>query len=112
VQEDSSLIAFRWRRITGACWWLRPLSARHGTLKTLDDLLQHNCLRFMVEDVIHDRWQFGQGSELQELHVQGNRSADDADVVRRWAVAGLGIAYKSRLDLATISAPAACRCCC
>jgi DNA-binding transcriptional LysR family regulator len=31
--------------------------------------------------------------------VQGNRSADDADVVRRWAVAGLGIAYKSRLDL-------------
>jgi DNA-binding transcriptional LysR family regulator len=32
--------------------------------------------------------------------VSGNRSADDADVVRRWAVAGLGIAYKSRLDLA------------
>ena len=25
--------------------------------------------------------------------------ADDGDVVRRWAVAGLGIAYKSRLDI-------------
>ena len=33
------------------------------------------------------------------LHVNGNRSVDDADVVRRWAVAGLGIAYKSRLDV-------------
>jgi DNA-binding transcriptional LysR family regulator len=31
--------------------------------------------------------------------VTGNRSADDADIVRRWAVAGLGIAYKSRLDV-------------
>ncbi|MNT42929.1 LysR substrate binding domain protein [compost metagenome] len=33
------------------------------------------------------------------IAVSGNRSADDADLVRRWAVAGLGIAYKSRLDV-------------
>ncbi|WP_348696020.1 LysR family transcriptional regulator [Duganella fentianensis] len=99
--EDSSLVALplapdNRRVLVAAPAYLQ----RHGVLVTLQDLLQHNCLRFMVDEVIHDRWQFGQGSTLQELHVQGNRSADDADVVRRWAVAGLGIAYKSRLDLA------------
>ncbi|WP_374358976.1 LysR family transcriptional regulator [Pseudoduganella danionis] len=99
--DDSSLVALplapdNRRVLVAAPAYLQG----HGTLQTLNDLLQHNCLRFMVDEVIHDRWQFGQGSELQELHVQGNRSADDADVVRRWAVAGLGIAYKSRLDLA------------
>lgn len=99
--EDSSLVALplapdNRRVLVAAPAYLQ----RHGALATLQDLLQHNCLRFMVDEVIHDRWQFGQGSALQELHVQGNRSADDADVVRRWAVAGLGIAYKSRLDLA------------
>jgi DNA-binding transcriptional LysR family regulator len=31
--------------------------------------------------------------------VTGNRISDDADVVRRWAIAGEGIVYKSRLDL-------------
>lgn len=99
--EDSSLVALplapdNRRVLVAAPAYLQ----RHGALATLQDLLQHNCLRFMVDEVIHDRWQFGRGSALQELHVQGNRSADDADVVRRWAVAGVGIAYKSRLDLA------------
>ncbi|MGL9773045.1 MAG: LysR substrate-binding domain-containing protein [Sodalis sp. (in: enterobacteria)] len=31
--------------------------------------------------------------------VKGDRTSDDADLVRRWAVAGQGIVYKSRLDL-------------
>lgn len=34
------------------------------------------------------------------LTVSGDRFSDDADVVRLWAVAGAGIAYKSWLDVA------------
>ena len=34
------------------------------------------------------------------MAVSGNRLADDGDVVRRWALSGQGIAYKSRLDVA------------
>jgi len=99
--DDSSLVALplapdNRRVLVAAPAYLE----RQGPLASLQDLLQHNCLRFMVEEGIHDRWQFNSGGELQQLHVQGNRSADDADLVRRWAVAGLGIAYKSRLDLA------------
>ena len=34
------------------------------------------------------------------LTVSGDRFSDDADVVRLWAMAGAGIAYKSWLDVA------------
>jgi DNA-binding transcriptional LysR family regulator len=101
-QEDSSLIALPLapenRRVLVASPEYIKL---HGRLNSLDDLAQHNCLRFMLDDVIHDRWSFysEQHATPDVVHVSGNRSADDADVVRRWAVAGVGIAYKSRLDV-------------
>ncbi len=101
-QEDSSLIALPLapdnRRVLVASPEYLKL---HGKLNSLDDLVRHNCLRFMLDDVIHDRWSFysEQQAAPDVVHVSGNRSADDADVVRRWAVAGVGIAYKSRLDV-------------
>ncbi|GJI98510.1 transcriptional regulator [Duganella caerulea] len=101
-QDDSSLVALplapdNRRVLVASPDYIR----QHGRLKDLNDLLRHNCLRFMVDEVVHDRWTFQRdaAAEPMALHVSGNRSADDADVVRRWAVAGLGIAYKSRLDL-------------
>jgi DNA-binding transcriptional LysR family regulator len=106
AQEDSSLIALPLapenRRVLVAS---PDYIKQHGKLNALDDLARHNCLRFMLDDVIHDRWSFyrdvhaGPEAKAEIIHVNGNRSADDADVVRRWAVAGVGIAYKSRLDL-------------
>ena len=33
------------------------------------------------------------------MNVRGNRSSDDGELVRRWAVAGHGLAYKSRIDV-------------
>lgn len=101
-QEDSSLIALplapeNRRVLVASPEYLK----QHGKLTSLDDLAQHNCLRFMLDDVIHDRWSFysEQHAAPDVVHVSGNRTADDADVVRRWAVAGVGIAYKSRLDV-------------
>jgi len=102
AQEDSSLIALPLapenRRVLVAS---PEYIKQHGKLNSLDDLARHNCLRFVLDDVIHDRWSFYRDPQSgpEVVHVNGNRSVDDADVVRRWAVAGLGIAYKSRLDL-------------
>jgi DNA-binding transcriptional LysR family regulator len=73
---------------------------RHGAPKTLEGLRQHNCLRFTMGDVVHDRWTFQGPQGGEAITVDGNRFCDDADVVRRWAVAGQGIVYKSFLDLA------------
>ncbi|WP_397452359.1 LysR family transcriptional regulator [Pseudomonas sp. NA-150] len=72
---------------------------RFGTPQTPDDLRQHNCLRYVMGEVTHERWSFQLPDGAQTVTVTGNRVSDDADVVRRWAVAGLGLIYKSRLDV-------------
>ncbi|MGB7399007.1 LysR substrate-binding domain-containing protein [Castellaniella sp.] len=73
--------------------------ARHGAPIKPDDLRQHNCLRYIWSEQIHERWRFTLPGGERTVAVTGNRVSDDADVVRRWAVAGEGIVYKSRLDL-------------
>ena len=40
----------------------------------------------------------GDGQQ-RNVVVDGDRVADDSDVVRRWAIAGEGIAYRSRIDI-------------
>ena len=102
-QDDSSLIAMPVAPANDRVLVASPAYLRaHGPLSSPDDLRHHNCLRFALEDGLHDRWTFYRLPQREQISVQvsGNRSADDADLVRRWAVAGLGIAYKSRLDVA------------
>lgn len=101
-QDDSSLIAMPIAPANDRVLVASPAYLeQHGPVLSLDDLQHHNCLRFALEDGMHDRWTFYRLPQREQVSVQvsGNRSADDADLVRRWAVAGLGVAYKSRLDL-------------
>ncbi|WP_323166153.1 LysR family transcriptional regulator [Pseudomonas bubulae] len=99
--EDSSLVALPVapgnRRVLCAS---PDYLARKGELRQLEQLLQHNCLLYMLGTRVHDHWQFNDGKRELGLTVSGNRFSDDADVVRLWAVAGQGIAYKSWLDVA------------
>ncbi|MDD1012885.1 LysR family transcriptional regulator [Pseudomonas rubra] len=74
--------------------------ARCGEPAQIAELAQHNCLLYQLGNRIHDHWRFGQGASAASVGVSGDRFCDDADVVRRWAVAGAGIAYKSWLDVA------------
>lgn len=101
-QDDSSLIAMPIAPANDRVLVASPAYLQeHGPVLSLDDLQRHNCLRFALEDGMHDRWTFYRLPQREQVSVQvsGNRSADDAELVRRWAVAGLGVAYKSRLDL-------------
>ena len=99
--EDSSLVAVPVapdnRRVLCAS---PDYLARKGEPRQLEQLLQHNCLLYMLGTRVHDHWQFNDGKRELGLTVSGNRFSDDADVVRLWAVAGQGIAYKSWLDVA------------
>ncbi|WP_417532992.1 LysR family transcriptional regulator [Marinobacterium stanieri] len=63
------------------------------------ELEQHNCLCFMLGEDVHGRWHFWQGGQEVSVKVRGDRVADDGEAVKRWALAGKGIAYKSRLDV-------------
>ena len=99
--EDSSLVALpvapNNRRVLCAS---PDYLARQGEPHQLEQLLQHNCLLYMLGTRVHDHWQFNDGKRELGLTVSGNRFSDDADVVRLWAIAGQGIAYKSWLDVA------------
>ena len=73
---------------------------RHGTPTTPAQLAQHNTLRYMRQGRANSTWFFRQGNDLQEVEVTGDYLSDDGEIVRRWALAGHGIAYKANLDIA------------
>jgi DNA-binding transcriptional LysR family regulator len=73
--------------------------ARRGVPASPHDLKAHNCLCFMLDETVNDRWRFRKGDEDVEITVQGDRLADDSEVVRRWSLAGIGICYRSRIDV-------------
>ncbi|KGD89265.1 LysR family transcriptional regulator [Achromobacter sp. RTa] len=98
---DSGLVALplaeRNRRVVCAS---PAYFARHGMPQAPADLRRHNCLSFVLGETLHDRWTFlrADGSTLT-VPVKGDRVGDDGEIVRRWALAGHGVAYKSRYDV-------------
>lgn len=100
VPDDSSLVALPLaagnRRVLCAA---PAYFARHGRPHRPAELTGHNCLRFALSDSLHDRWTFHQDGRPQVVRVDGDRCSDDGELVRRWALAGRGLAYKSRLDV-------------
>jgi len=99
--EDSSLVAVPLcldnRRVLCAA---PAYLARHGEPRSIAELAAHNCLLYQLGGGVHDRWRFHLDGKEEDVLVGGDRFCDDADVVRRWALAGVGIAYKSWLDVA------------
>lgn len=73
--------------------------AQHPAPLMPTDLSEHNCLCFTLGDYVHDRWRFYSAGTETQVSVSGDRMSDDGDVVRRWALAGWGVAYKSLLDV-------------
>lgn len=73
---------------------------RCGAPASLDELQHHRCLLWHLQGKIYDKWVFPVGKSRHIVPVKGVLASDDADVVRRWALAGEGIAYRSWLDMA------------
>ncbi|EMP5260662.1 LysR family transcriptional regulator [Klebsiella variicola] len=73
--------------------------ARHGEPQTLEELSQHNALIYILRGRPFDRWSMSLDGVVQQQKVSGTVMSDDAEVIRRLAVAGEGIAYKSMLDV-------------
>lgn len=71
--------------------------ARHGTPRVPEDLVHHNCLPApdftATWDYTDPRGQRG------SVRVGGRCACDNWEVIREWALAGLGIALKSTWDV-------------
>jgi DNA-binding transcriptional LysR family regulator len=100
--QDSSLVALPLvpdnRRVLCAA---PSYLAQHGAPQTPHELTGRDCLCFMLGEDVHDRWRFtAAGGEPTTVRVRAVNVSNDGDAVRRWALQGRGIAYKSRLDVA------------
>ncbi|WP_077288274.1 LysR family transcriptional regulator [Cognaticolwellia aestuarii] len=74
---------------------------QHGTPTHPNDLVTHNGLFYQLSDIIHNVWLFSHQGEKFKIKMNGNRAANDGDLVRRWCVASKGLATKSALDVAS-----------
>ncbi|MCS2155008.1 LysR family transcriptional regulator [Scandinavium goeteborgense] len=73
--------------------------ARHEVPKTPEELRQHDVLTYILRGRVYDRWTFLRDGQRQEVQVNSSVMSDDAEVIRRLAIAGEGIANKSWLDV-------------
>src|SRR5437870_11471006 len=95
--QDSSLAARKLapnRRVVCAS---PAYLAAHGTPRTPEDLAQHNCL---ITSEFAASWEYkAPDGRSAALRVQGRYACDNWEVLREWALAGLGIALKSTWDV-------------
>lgn len=97
--KDSSLVAFEIAKVQRQLCASPAYIAKYGEVTAIDQLSDHNCLFFMLDERTHDLWRFSKSGREFKIRVTGNRTCNDAEVARRWAVAGKGVVYKSSLDL-------------
>lgn len=73
--------------------------SRHGEPQNPSELSEHACLQYELNGKVYDRWRFPTSNGDLIVSVKGPVVSDDADIIRRCAIAGEGIIYKSWLDV-------------
>jgi len=94
---DSSLAA---RRLAPNCRVVCASPAylrRHGTPETPEDLAKHNCLT-TTDFAMNWDYRSADG-KAGSVRVTGRYACDNWEVLREWALAGLGVALKSTWDV-------------
>jgi LysR family transcriptional activator of dmlA len=73
---------------------------RHGTPRTLAELVNHRCIVHRQNDDAYGIWRFMQQDETDVVKVHSMLSSNDGDIVLGWALDGHGILIRSEWDLA------------
>jgi DNA-binding transcriptional LysR family regulator len=76
-------------------YWDRAGRPRHPR-----DLAKHNCLVLTRPDAPLSNWRFHEDGRPVVVKVQGDRSANDGESLRQWAIAGAGVILKASWDIA------------
>ena len=97
--EDSSMVSFHiatMNRITCAS---PGYISKHGEPAHPKSLKEHNCLLHRRAGRLFNNWEYADHLGSYKVKVDSNRVSNDTDIVRRWAVSGKGIAYRSQIDV-------------
>ena len=105
--DDANLYGFKICNVPGVLCATQGYLDANGTPEHPQELALHNGLFYQLHDIIHDVWQFTKNSNdtdvnkglIEKIKMSGDRASNDGDLVRRWCVAGKGLAVKSCLDM-------------
>jgi DNA-binding transcriptional LysR family regulator len=105
-------IAFRYGKLEDSSLVSRPLAenaraivaspdylARYGTPERPADLARHRCL-VLVRNGERMPWSLTVDGKRVTPRLEPALSANDGEMLRQWALAGLGLTYKSHVDVA------------
>ena len=104
---DSGLVARRLAELRRMAVASPAYLERHGWPAHPSELAGHECLTFRMRNRHEREWRFhprgpqgevAPGSVLR-VAVRGARSTDDGAIAHQWALQGLGVSYKSELDV-------------
>jgi DNA-binding transcriptional LysR family regulator len=100
VNDDASFISLpvvaeNRRVLVASPEWI----ARHGEPQTPQELQTQNALTYVLRGRLYDRWTLFRDGQRYDIPVTSSIMSDDAEVIRRLAIAGEGIANKSWLDV-------------
>ena len=98
--SDSSVYGFKICNVPRLLCATPTYLAKYGEPDHPNDLAQHHGLFYQLQDIINNVWEFTDGEKKYKVKMQGRRASNDGDLVRRWCVAGKGLAVKSALDIA------------
>lgn len=97
--NDANLYGFKICNVPGILCATQDYLDRNGTPEHPHDLPSHNGLFYQLNDIVHDVWKFSHQGTEYKIKMSGNRASNDGDLVRRWCIAGKGLAVKSCLDM-------------
>jgi len=98
--DEANLYGFKICNVPGLLCAAPAYIEKYGAPEHPHELTTHNGLFYQLHDLIHDVWAFRKEGQEYKVKMSGNRASNDGDLVRRWCVAGQGVAVKSSLDMA------------
>ncbi|RTR37750.1 LysR family transcriptional regulator [Shewanella canadensis] len=98
--EDSSLMRRQLAMMPRVAVASPDYIEQHGLPTQPKDLANHEILLLNRGGEPWHKWPFSHKGRQYEIEVRGDRSCNDGAIIKDWALAGEGIAYKSWFDVA------------
>ncbi|MEP7730176.1 LysR family transcriptional regulator [Marinomonas primoryensis] len=97
---DSNLYGFKICNVPRILGASPEYLEKYGTPQHPKDLMNHQGLFYQLQDILNDTWRLSDADNTYKIKPKAYCAANDGDLVRRWCVAGKGVAIKSSLDIA------------
>jgi len=73
---------------------------KHGQPNSPAELQQHKLLNWNLGKKSQQQWSFTKDNQSMQVNISPIKTTNDGALLRQWAIAGHGIAYKSWIDIA------------